>query len=276
MRKIAVVNQKGGVGKTTSVANLGACLAELDRQVLAVDMDPQANLSVHYGVELDRGEPSVYTYLSGETDAKTSLVSTQVDGLYLLPATIDLAGLEVELSDEEDRELLLRRKLKPLHRYCDYILIDCPPSLGMLTLNALCAAKEAFIPIQTEFFALQGVGRLLETVQLISSGPNPDLEITGLLPSMFDVRTSLAVDVLEEIKEHFGDTVFDTVIRNNIRVAEAPGYGKPITLYEKNCYGTEDFRSLAREVVAMEGDDEHIAATDDAAPPLPEQERTKD
>ncbi|MEF8788066.1 MAG: ParA family protein, partial [Planctomycetota bacterium] len=241
-----------------------------------VDMDPQANLSVHYGVELDRGEPSVYTYLAGETDAKKSIASTEVDGLYLLPSTIDLAGLEVELNDEEDRELLLRQKLKPLQKYCDYILIDCPPSLGMLTLNALCAAKEAFIPLQTEFFALQGVGRIMETVRLISSGPNPELEITGIIPCMFDVRTSLAVDVLEEIQDHFGDTVFDTVIRNNIRVAEAPGYGKPITLYEKNCYGTEDYRSLAREVVAMEGKDEHIAATDDTAPPLPEREKTED
>jgi len=193
-----------------------------------------------------------------------------------LQSALSRAGLEVELSNEEDRELLLRRKLNPLEKYCDYILIDCPPSLGMLTLNALCAAKEAFIPLQTEFFALQGVGRLMETVRLVSSGPNPDLQISGLIPCMFDVRTSLAVDVLEEIKDHFGDKVFDTVVRNNIRVAEAPGYGKPITLYEKNCYGTEDYRSLAREVVAMEDGREHIAAADDAAPPLPEREGAED
>lgn len=273
MRCISVLNQKGGVGKTTTVANLGAALAELDKRVLLADMDPQANLSIHYGVELERGEPSVYSLITEDDAAEDVRHETMMDGVDLLPSNIDLAGLEVELSGlGGGREKKLRRAVRGLQEDYDYFIIDCPPSLGLLTLNAMCATSEAFIPLQTEFFALQGLGRLLGTVRLVRSGPNPDFEITGIIASMFDVRTSLAVDVLDDIRDHFGEKVFDTVIRNNIRLAEAPGYGKPIMLYDKRCYGCEDYRSLAREVVAMEDGKVDVPADEDSTPPLPGEE----
>jgi len=264
MRKIAVLNQKGGVGKTTTVANLGACLAASERRVLMVDMDPQANLSIHYGLELRRGEPSLYTLMTGQAPCDGLARQTEVENLKLIPSNIDLAGLEVELSGQEGREYRLRDALRTLKEPFDYLLIDCPPSLGLLTLNAMCAATEVFIPLQTEFFALQGLSRLLETYELVRSGLNPSLALTGIIACMFDARTSLAYDVLEEIREHFGRKVFKTVIRKNIRLAEAPGFGKPITLYDGRCRGSQDYRALARQVLAMEAR-ERLAAcrTDD-------------
>ena len=252
MRKIAVLNQKGGVGKTTTVANLGACLAVCEKSVLMVDIDPQANLSIHYGVELAEGEPSVYDLMTGKQEWDQVARQTEVENLKLVPSHIDLAGLEVELSGQQGREYRLREALAALPEPFDYVLIDCPPSLGLLTLNGMCAATEVFIALQTEFFALHGLSRLLHTCELVRSGLNPDLAITGILACMFDARTSLAYDVLEEIREHFGRKVFKTVIRKNIRLAEAPGYGKPITLYDARCHGSQDYGALARQVLAME------------------------
>ena len=270
MRKIAVLNQKGGVGKTTTVVNLGACLAELGRRVLLVDMDPQANLTLHFALDLARGEPSVYTLLRGEHALPEVLKGTPLEGLKLVPSTIDLAGLEVELSAQsQGRELCLARALEAAEGQFDHILVDCPPSLGLLTVNGMCAVREVFIPLQTEFFALQGLGRLLQTVQLVRASLNPSLEITGIIACMFDVRTALAAEVLQEIKLHFGELVFGTVIRKNIRLAEAPSFGMPITLYDRKCYGTEDYRSLAREVLTRAGELAPQAAPDEASPPLP-------
>jgi len=269
MRKIAVLNQKGGVGKTTTVANLGACLAALHRRVLMVDSDPQANLSIHFGVELDRGAPSLYSLLRGEHGPEQVVRQTMVKDLALLPANIDLAGLAVELSEQQEgREFELRRALRPLEEHFGYILIDCPPSLGLLTLNAMCAAGEVFIPLQTEFFALRGLGKLLKTCRLVRGGPNPHLAVTGIIACMFDTRTRLACDVLQEVRKHFGWKVFKTVIRENVRLAEAPGFGLPVTRYDPNCHGAEDYLSLAREVVAMEGQKMLIPALSDSPLPL--------
>jgi len=271
MRKIAIANQKGGVGKTTTTANLSAALVELGKRVVLVDADPQANLSLHLGVEVPRGEPSLYTLMRGEDILDEVLTVTAVENLFLIPSNIDLAGIEVELSGQSfGRETCLARALRCLDGRFDYMIVDCPPSLGLLTLNAMCAVEEVFIPLQTEFFALQGLGQLLKTVQLVRSGLNPDLQITGIIPTMFDVRTSLAIEVLEEIKRHFGDKVFQTVVRKNVRLAEAPSFGIPITRYDPQCYGTEDYRSLAREVVAMAGETIPIPANEESTPPLPD------
>jgi len=252
MRRIIVLNQKGGVGKTTTVANLGACLAELGRRVLMVDVDPQANLSIHYGVELQRGDPSLYSFIRGDHEAGEVIRGTPVEGLSLIPASIDLAGLSVELSERPDRLMVLREALARLPDGLDYVLMDSPPSLGLLTVNAMSAAREVFIPLQTEFFALQGVSKLLRTVGLVRNHVNRELYITGVIACMFDSRTCLAQEILDDIRAHFGPRVFRTVVRKNIRLAEAPGFGVPITRYDPQCHGADDYRALAGEVLAME------------------------
>ncbi len=252
MRRIIVLNQKGGVGKTTTVANLGACLAELGRRVLVVDADAQANLSLHFGGEPGRGEPSLYTLMRGEHSPAQVVRPTGVAGLSLIPASIDLAGLSTELAGRADRLVVLRKALAALPPLYDYVLMDSPPSLGVLTVNAMTAAREVFIPLQTEFFALQGVGKLLRTVRLVQANLNRELSITGVVACMYDSRTCLAREILEEMRGHFGDKVFRTAVRANIRLAEAPGFGLPITHYDETCHGAEDYRALAREVVAME------------------------
>lgn len=271
MRSIAISNQKGGVGKTTTTANLSACLAEIGKKVLMIDLDPQGNLSIHFGLEPERGAPSAYSLMAGEDTVEEVVEAAPVEGLYLIGSNIDLAGTEVELSSESiNRELHLKEAVRDIDDSFDYMIVDCPPSLGLLTINAMCAVKEIFIPLQTEFFALQGLGRLMQTVDLVKGNLNPDLRVSGIIASMFDIRTSLASEVLEEIYEHFGELVFDTVIRNNIRLAEAPGYGLPIIDYDNSCYGSEDYRSLAREVVEMIEELE-LTAHEHATPPLPDE-----
>ncbi len=252
MRKIIVINQKGGVGKTTTVANLGAALAELERQVLLVDADPQANLSLHFGAELAEGEPSLYTLVRAEDGPEDVIRHTAVPGLKLIPASIDLAGLGVELSDTPDRLLAMRRSLQDLPDSYDYMLIDSPPSLGILTLNAVCAVEEVFIPLQTEFFALQGLGKLLRTLGRVKRAANRSLRVTGVVACKHDARTCLGKEILDDIHSHFGRRVFETIVRQNVRLAEAPGFGLPITEYDPECHGAKDYRALAREVVAME------------------------
>ncbi len=252
MRSIVVINQKGGVGKTTTVANLGACLAERGRSVLLIDADPQANLSLHFGVERSGEEPSLYTLVRGETDLAASIGPTGVERLSLIPATIDLAGLGVELADRPGRLTILRRIVDGLPPGFDYVLIDSPPSLGLLTINAVCAVEEIFIPLQTEFFALQGLGKLLDTVGRVQKYLKRGPRITGVIACMHDARTCLAQEILDDIKGHFGARVFRTLIRKNIRLAEAPGFGQPIVAYDPTCHGAEDYRALADEVIAME------------------------
>ncbi len=252
MRRIVVLNQKGGVGKTTTVANLGACLAELGKRVLMVDVDPQANLSIHYGVELQQGDPSLYTLVREEHEPHEVIRDTPVEGLSLIASNIDLAGLSVELSERADRLMVLRESLARLPAAFDYVLMDSPPSLGLLTVNAMSAAREVFIPLQTEFFALHGVSKLLRTVTLVRQHVNRELYITGVIACMFDSRTCLAQEILDDIRGHFGPRVFRTVIRKNVRLAEAPGFGMPITQYDPDCHGADDYRALAAEVLAME------------------------
>jgi len=274
MRRIAIANQKGGVGKTTTAANLGACLALLDRRVLLIDMDPQANMSVHLGINVERGDASTYTLLRGETTLEETVRDTAIQGLRIIASNIDLAGLEVELSTQgTGRERCLARALQGLREPYDYALVDCPPSLGLLTLNAMCAVEEIFIPLQTEFFALQGLGRLMNTVQLIRSSLNPQVQVTGIIAVMFDTRTALALEVIRDIKEHFEDRVLETVVRKNVTLAEAPSFGLPITHYDVTSYGTEDYRSLALEVLAMAGERTDIPIRDNSIPPLPTEAR---
>jgi len=254
MRRIVFANQKGGVGKTTTTVNLGACLARAGKKVVMVDLDPQANLSIHCGIDVERGGASAYTLLMGQSRLSEVIRPGPVKGLFVLPSNIDLAGLEVELGTAgQGRCHRLRDALGALLRgNVDYLIMDCPPSLGLLTLNGMCVANEVFIPLQPEFFALRGLGKLLQTCRHVRSSLNPGLAVTGIITCMFDARTSLATEVLQKVKAHFGSKVFETVVRKNVRLAEAPGFGKPIVLYDPECNGSRDYESLAREVLAME------------------------
>ena len=252
MRSIALANQKGGVGKTTSTANLGASLALLHKRVLVVDIDPQANLSVHFGVNIFGEEPSLYEAMVDRVAVQDILRPTQIEGLDLIPSSINLAGAEIELVGSVGRETVLKEALSGILGDYDYVLIDCPPSLGLLTLNAMTTVREVFIPLQTEFFALQGMSKLMETVEIIRRRVNPGLEITGIIACMFDRRTNLAHEVLDNIREYFEDRLFQTIIRRNVKLAESPSHGAPIATYAKTARGNTDYTALAREVLAQE------------------------
>jgi len=252
MRSIAVINQKGGVGKTTTVANLGTCLAQLGKRVLVVDLDPQANLSIHLGIKISDLEYSIYDVLVWRAKMEQVIVPTQVGDLHIIPANIDLGRAEIEMVNMASRETLLKDRLFFTFKKYDYTLIDCAPSLGLLTLNALTAVREIFIPIQTQFFALQGISRLLETIEVVRKKINPLLKVTGVIPVMYDVRTNLSQEVLSRMKQYFKEEVFRTIIRENIRIAESPSFGLPITLYSPDSYGAEDYTKLAKEVISRE------------------------
>lgn len=265
MRCIALINQKGGVGKTTTAVNLGAALAREGKRVVVVDLDPQANLSLHLGIELGEGEPSVYQVLVGDAGIADALRPTSTDGLRVLPSHIDLSGAELELATALGRETLLRDKLQDwieaetqAHGQgpADYVLLDCPPSLGLLAINGLAAASEVFIAVQTEFFALQGMSRLVEVVQLIQRRMNPDLAITGIVPCLYDSRLRLAREVLGEIRKYFPDQVFRQAVRANVKLAEAPSFGLSIFDYAPESIGAKDYRALALEVLAQAESDE--------------------
>lgn len=260
MRSIAFMNQKGGVGKTTCTANLGAALAELGRNVLLVDMDPQANLSLHFDLDIHDLEESTYSVLCLGTSAEKAVIENVRERISVLPANIDLSGAEVELVSAVGRESILRDSLAPYlaSRAYDFVLVDCPPSLGLLSLNALTFVREVFIPLQTEYFALQGMTRLLEVVELIRSRLNPELGVTAIIPTMFDPRTNLSSEVVAETRKFFGEKVLSTVVRTNVRLAEAPSHGQSILEYDSDSRGAADFRSLAREVL---GEAEAVVAT---------------
>jgi chromosome partitioning protein len=247
-RIIAIVNQKGGVGKTTSAINLAASLAVLERSVLLVDIDPQANATSGLGFDKNAVEAGIYDVLIEGADLSSIILKSPLEKLHLAPSQIDLAGAEVELVNREGRESFLKPALESVRDRYDFILIDCPPSLGLLTVNALTAAQAVFIPIQAEYYALEGLGQLMNTVELVKAGLNPQLEIEGILLTMFDARLNLANQVAQELKEHFPSKVYKTVIHRSVRLAEAPSHGKPIILYDVNSNGAQSYLALAREV----------------------------
>ena len=251
-KTIAIFNQKGGVGKTTTNINLAAYLALAGRRVLVVDMDPQGNTTSGLGIDKRNLEYSIYDALTGNASLQDVIKSTEIQGMHILPASTDLAGAEIEMVAIESREKLLRRVIAVIKDYYDYILIDCPPSLGLLTINSLTAADSVLIPIQCEFYALEGVSQLMGTVELVRKSVNPDLEIEGVLLSMFDGRTNLSIQVVQEVKRYFRNKVYSTVIPRNIRLAEAPSFGQPIVLYDPRSKGAEAYRAFAEEFINRE------------------------
>ncbi|HEU0316315.1 MAG TPA: ParA family protein [Solirubrobacteraceae bacterium] len=250
MKIFAVANQKGGVGKTTTAVNLAACIAEAGYPTLLIDVDPQANATVGLGAARDL-RPSVYDVLAGECEAGAAIHPTAVEGLSLMPAGAGLAGANVELPRVSGSEALLRDALGRLDERFAFVLLDCPPSLGPLTVNALVAADRLIVPVQTEYYALEGLAALLDTVGLVQRELNPRLRVAGMLLTMHDNRTRLARDVAAEVRQHFPELLFDTVIPRNVRISEAPSFGVPITVHDPHCAGADAYVALAREVAAL-------------------------
>lgn len=280
-RSIGVVNHKGGVGKTTTVVNLGAWLALLGGRVLVIDLDPQANATTGMGVDTRRVSGNIYQILSGDLEPEDCIEATSVRNLFCIPSTIDLAGAEIELVTAFSRELKLRRAVEILDGEFDYILIDCPPSLGLLTVNALAAAREVIVPIQCEYYALEGLGQLLKNINLVQTNLNPSLRLSGIVLTMYDRRTKLAEQVAQEVKGHFPGKVFGSVIPRSVRLSEAPSFGQPIALYDPNSSGSTAYRALALEVAGSSNAELDLAAgrrsraeTSPPPAPSPSQQRT--
>lgn len=249
---IAVTNQKGGVGKTTTAVNLGACLASLNQKILLVDIDPQGNTTSGIGINKADVEYCIYDILINDVDPMDVIIPTELNNLDIIPATIQLAGAEIELVPTISREVRLKRALALVYEQYDYVLIDCPPSLGILTVNSLTAADSVLIPIQCEYYALEGLSQLLNTIRLVQKHLNTRLQIEGVLLTMFDARTNLGIQVIDEVKKYFQNKVYGTVIPRNVRLSEAPSHGKSIITYDPRSRGAECYLDLAKEVVASE------------------------
>lgn len=248
-RIIAIANQKGGVGKTTTAINLSACLAEKNQKVLVIDIDPQGNTTSGFGVDKEELENTIYELILGEAELDDCLIKNVIDNLDILPANVNLAGAEIDLIGVDNREYILKNKIAPIVNNYDYVIIDCPPSLTMLTVNAMTTANTVLVPIQCEYYALEGLSQLLHTINLVQSRLNPDLEMEGVVFTMFNSRTNLSLQVVENVKDNLNQTIYKTIIPRNVRLAEAPSHGIPINIYDPKSAGAESYRLLAEEVM---------------------------
>ena len=248
-RIIAIANQKGGVGKTTTAINLSACLAESGQRVLAIDLDPQGNMTSGLGVDKNELENTVYELILDECSIKESMTNTVMDNLKLIPSNVNLAGAEIELLGINEKEYILKNAVDYIRDDFDYIIIDCPPSLNMLTINAMTTATSILVPIQCEYYALEGLSQLIHTIDLVQERLNPDLLMEGVVFTMYDGRTNLSVQVVDNVKNNLNTTVYNTIIPRNIRLAEAPSHGVPINMYDAKSAGTESYRMLAKEIM---------------------------
>ena len=254
-RTIAIANQKGGVGKTTTAINLSACLAEKGKKVLAVDMDPQGNMTSGLGVDKDSVENAIYNLIIGEAKMEEVLIKDVLENLDIIPTNIDLSGAEIELLDVEEKEYIVRNEIDKIKDNYDFIIIDCPPSLSMLTINAMTTADSVLVPIQCEYYALEGLSQLIHTVELVRDRLNPKLTIEGVVFTMYDARTNLSLQVVENVKDNLEQTIYKTIIPRNIRLAEAPSYGIPINKYDPKSAGAESYLRLADEVIDKENEE---------------------
>lgn len=251
-RVIAVANQKGGVGKTTTAINLSAALAEKGKKVLLIDIDPQGNATSGVGVEKNEVENTIYDLILGETTIQSCIEYTEFENLHLIPSNVDLAAAEIELIGIPDKEFIIRKEVEKIKNVYDFILIDCPPSLNLLTINAMTTADTVLVPIQCEYYALEGLSQLIHTINLVKERLNPYLDIEGIVFTMFDARTNLSLQVVENVRVNVKQKVYSTIIPRNVRLAEAPSHGYPITIYDPKSAGAESYRALAEEVISRE------------------------
>lgn len=254
-RIIAIANQKGGVGKTTTAINLSACLAEKQKKVLTIDVDPQGNTSSGLGIDKNEVENTIYELIIGEATIQECIQQSQFENLSILPSNVNLAGAEIELIGIEEKEFILKRAVDEIKAEYDYIIIDCPPSLNTLTVNAMTTANTVLVPIQCEYYALEGLSQLMHTINLVKERLNPDLELEGVVFTMYDARTNLSLQVVENVKENLHQNIYKSIIPRSVRLAEAPSHGLPINVYDSKSVGADAYRDLADEVIEREDDD---------------------